>query len=158
MTNQDTLHLVIRILSKVWRTYTSLDTMCSLFLQQSSSTASSPLSIETFLSTNRQVSVWSEQTAISLITFLRLRYSNELVTEVQAIARNVAMTTRSFNQHLKQRSIVAPFEGLLSSPQRSVEDNTSSLPADFFLRSPSPPDSDDPNSHNLSDVSNTSLV
>ena len=140
MTNQDTLHLVIRILSKVWRTYTSLDTMCSLFLQQSSSTASSPLSIETFLSTNRQVSVWSEQTAISLITFLRLRYSDELVTEVQAIARNVAMTTRSFNQHLKQKSI----EWLhLKGYCRLHRDQLKTT-----LRSPSPPDSDDPNSHN----------
>ncbi len=154
MPDQNTLNLVIVILSKVWRTFTSLDTMCSLFLQQ---TAGTPLAIEIYLSTNRQVSVWSEQTAISLMTFLRSRSCEELVSEVQAIARNIAMATRSFNQHLKQRSIVAPIEGILSTPQRSVmEDNTPSLPADYFLRSPSPSHSDSNN--DISDVSTTSLV
>ena len=151
------LSLVIVILSKVWRTFASIDTMCSLILQQSSS----PPSIDKFISVNQQVSVWSEQTAISLISFLRQISTEEIITEVQAIARNVAMTTRSFNQHLRQKSIVSPLEGILSTPQKFVTgENVPSLPADFFLPTPSPPHStDSTNSQDdASDTSNTSLV
>lgn len=154
MTDKGTMSLVIVILSKVWRTYTSIDTLCSLVLHQPSN---SPPSVDKFISINQQVSVWSEQTAISLISFLRERSNEEIVTEVQAIARNVAMTTRSFNQHLKQRSIVSPLEGILLTPHKSVEGNGPSLPADFFLPSPSPPHSDT-NSEDISDASDTSLV
>ncbi len=159
MTDKDTLDIVVIILSKVWRMFASADTMCSLILHSTSTAAtSSPPSIEKLISVNQQLSIWSEQTAISFVMFLRQQPDDEVVAEVQAIARNIAMATRSFNQHLRQRSITFP---VLSSPQRSGAESDPSLPPDFFLPSPSPPQSSGSSSQqddDMSDTSNTSLV
>ena len=159
MTDKDTLDIVVIILSKVWRMFASADTMCSLIFQATTSATSSPPSIEKLISVNQQLSIWSEQTAISFVTFLRQQSDDEVVAEVQAIARNIAMTTRSFNQHLRQKSITFP---LFSSPQRTgVAESGPSLPPDFFLPSPSPPQSSGSSGQqddDMLDTSNTSLV
>ena len=136
MADEETLDLVINILSNVWRTFISLDTMCSLILK-----VSSPPSSNTLVDINQRISVWAEQTAISLVSFLRQTSSEDPISEVQAIAKSIAMATRSFNQYLKQKSIIAPLEGYHLTPQKSQEIYPTPLPPDIFLHSPSPPSS-----------------
>lgn len=177
MIDRAILDSVIVILSKVWRIYVSMGSLCSLILQPQA-TNSMPTSTsnryphtDNLISVNQQVSVWCEQTAISLVMFLRQTSTEDVIAEVQAIAKNIAMTTRSFNQHLKQRSIVSPLEGVglfpagpkitsndTYTPDTAAAATTVSLPPDFFLPSPTPPRSDSQDSSMESVSSTSSLV
>ena len=90
---------------------------------------------------NNDLAHSAEELAVSIISFLHNFSYDEATQEVQALARNIAMATRSFKQLLKQGNTViasTPYGGD-ETPETSTD--SMSIPPQFLLPSPSPPPS-----------------
>ena len=144
------LPVIVTILSRAYTTHTSLNNLCSTVLNTEYIPSNDEL-----ISINKLVSISCEQLAVSMISFIKDLQYDDLCLEVQALARNVAMGTRSLNQFLNVEDVsttLVPPEAL--TPEKSLDSDSVTVPVEFLIASPSPVTSET-SSH---ESSNTSLV
>lgn len=124
----------------MYTVYIPLDALCNTGLNVSDNSESWMKSLS---SCNNDLAHTAEELAVSIIGFLHNFSYDEAIQEVQALARNIAIATRSFKQLLKQGNTViasTPYPvGGDETPETSTD--SVSIPPQFLLPSPSPPPS-----------------
>lgn len=133
---------IIAILAKMYTVYISLDLLCNTGLNINTSDNSESW-MKSLSTCNNDLAHSAEELAVCIIGFLHNLSYDEATQEVQALARNIAMATRSFKQLLKQGNTVivsTPYPvGGDETPETSTD--SMSIPPQFLLPSPSPPPS-----------------